>query len=76
MKKILTIREECRYCKKTHNNALTTYCMFAAKLPALTLPDIIQHRKIRPELRNWNKTNYKSAYFLISDNIVYHNCRV
>ena len=75
MEEILTICEKCRYCKKTHNNALTTYYTLAAKPVAPTLLDIVQCRKVRLELKSWNQTNCGSTYFFIFGDIICHYYR-
>lgn len=38
--------EEDKYCKKTYNNALTTYYILALNHLAPILPGIIQYRKL------------------------------
>lgn len=41
IKEILIVQEECRYCKKTYNNAGNIYSTLAIKQSAPTLPGII-----------------------------------
>lgn len=47
--------------------------MLATIPSAPTLPDIVQCRKVKPELRSWNEINCRSTHFLIFGNIIYYD---